>query len=100
MTGVLSRRTVAVLGLATGVVAICVAWLLVGAAGVCGFHENQIATGYCAASSAVRTLLIACLAMTVAVGYVISLRMARLTPIAVAAFCAVAEGLVALVSGW
>jgi hypothetical protein len=91
---------VAVLGLATGVVALCAAWILVGAASLCGFHENQIATGYCAASSTVRTLLIACPAVTVAVGYVISLRMARLTPLALAAFGAIAEGLVALVSGW
>jgi len=39
-------------------------------------------------------------AVTVVVGYVISLRTTRLTPLALGALSAVAGGLVLLVSGW
>jgi hypothetical protein len=98
MTG-LSRSAVAMTGLAVAIVAIVAAEILVGAVNLCGLGENQVATGYCAASEGVRGLLAGLPILTVTVGYAISLRSARLTPVALAACCAVAEGAIALVGG-
>ena len=58
MTG-LPRWAIALLGLVVGSVALVAAIVLVGAASLCGFDENQAATGYCAASSVVRLLVVA-----------------------------------------
>jgi hypothetical protein len=99
MTG-LSRRSVAVIGLLAGAVAVVAALVLVGATSLCGLGENQPPTGYCAANQTVRSLLVALPAVTVIIGYVLSLRAGRLTPVAIAALCAVAEGIVALTAGY
>lgn len=95
MTG-LSRRSIAIIGLIAGIIAVVAALLLVGAASLCGVHENQTPTGYCAANETVRSLLVAIPVLTVIVGYALSLRACRLTPIGVAALCAIAEGVIAL----
>jgi hypothetical protein len=99
MTG-LSRWSIAVIGLVGGAGAAVVAIVLVGAASLCGFSENQTPTGYCAAGATTRSLLVVIPALTVAIGYAVSVRTGRLTPVAVAGLCAVAEGLVALVTGY
>lgn len=98
MTG-LSRWAIAGIGLGMGIVAITVAEILLGVASLCGLHENQIATGYCAAGEAAQAVIEGVPIATVILGYAITLRTARLTPIAVAAFCAVAEGLVGMAGG-
>jgi hypothetical protein len=96
----LSRPALAVIGLLAGFLAVCLSWILDGASSFCGLDENQAATGYCAAGSSVQIVLVALPAATVVVGYAVSLTMARLTPVLLAAACAVAEGLLVLVSGW
>jgi hypothetical protein len=99
MTG-LSRTAVALIGLAVGVIAVAAAELLVGAVNLCGLSENEVPAGYCAASPAVRAVLCGLPVLTVIAGYAVSLRSARLTPVALAAAGAVAEGVVALVGGY
>ena len=99
MTG-LSRRSIAIIGLIIGIIAVIAALVLVGAAGLCGLDENQTASGYCAANRTVRTLLVALPVMTVTTGYALSLRASRLTPVAIAALCAIAEGIIALTAGY
>jgi hypothetical protein len=99
MTG-LSRRSIAIIGLLAGIVAVIAALVLVGAASLCGLDENQTPTGYCAANQTVRTLLETIPVITVITGYALSLRAGRLTPIAIAALCAVAEGIIAVTAGY
>lgn len=99
MTG-LPRWAIALIGLVVGAFAIIAAVVLAGAASLCGFDENQVATGYCAAGDTLRVLIVAVPAVTVIVGYAMSLWTGRLTPIAIAALCAVGEGLVALGGYW
>jgi hypothetical protein len=96
----LSRWKVAVLGLVGGVVAALVAIVVVGGASLCGFSENQTPSGYCAASAAARAFLVAVPVLTVIGGFVLSLRAGRLTPVAIAGLCAIAEGLIALGFGY
>ena len=99
MTG-LSRRSIACIGLVVAVVAVIASAVLVGAASLCGFHENQTPAGYCAASQTVRFVLVAVPVSTVIVGYALSLRMGRVTPIAIAVLCALAASAVALAAGY
>jgi hypothetical protein len=99
MTG-FPRWVIALLGLVIGGVAVIAAILLVGAARLCGSDENQELKGYCAAGDTVRFLVVAIPAATVILGYLLSLWTGRLTPIAIAALCAIAEGLAALVAGY
>lgn len=99
MTG-LSRWAIALIGLFLGAAAIIASVVLVGAANLCGFDENQVETGYCAAGDTLRLLLVAVPTVTVIVGYAISLWTGRLTPIAIAALCAVGAALVALGAGY
>ena len=95
MTG-LSRGAVAGVGLVIGLVAVFIAIACSGAFSWCGFDENQAPGGYCGVSSFLRAALIAIPAITVLVGYVASVTRVRLTPIALASFIAVSEGLIAL----
>jgi hypothetical protein len=96
----LSRRSIAVIGLLAGIIAASAALVLVGASSLCGLDENRTPTGYCAANETVRSLLVALPVLTVIVGYARSLRACRLTPIGVAAICAIAEGIIALTAGY
>jgi hypothetical protein len=96
----LSRRSIACIGFVVAVVAVIACVALDGAASLCGFHENQTPAGYCAASQTVRFLLVAAPVSTVIVGYALSLRMGRVTPIAIAALCALAGSAVVLAAGY
>ena len=95
MTG-LSRRSIAVIGLLAGIIAVIAALVLVGAASLCGLDENQAPAGYCAANQTARFLLVAVPVITVIIGYALTLRAGRLTPIGIAALCAIGEGIIAL----
>lgn len=99
MTG-LPRWAIGLIGLTVGGLASIAAVVLMGAASLCGFDENQDLKGYCATGDTVRFIVVAIPIGTVIVGYLLSLWTGRLTPIAVAALCAVAEGLAALGAGY
>jgi hypothetical protein len=93
MTG-LPRWAIAIAGVAVVVAALVAVVVIVGAASMCGFDENQAPTGYCAAGGSVRFLVVAIPAVTLSAGYGASLWKARITPVAVAATLAVVEAVV------
>ncbi|MEA2195393.1 MAG: hypothetical protein QOG42_1827 [Solirubrobacteraceae bacterium] len=99
MTG-LSRRSIAIIGLIAGIIAVIAALVLVGAASLCGLDENQTPAGYCAANQTGRSLLVAVPVITVIIGYALTLRAGRLTPMGIAALCAIGEGIIALTVGY
>jgi hypothetical protein len=90
------RWAIAIIGLVVAIISVVLSLVLVGAVNFCGLAENQPPGGYCAASQSARTAVVVVPLVTIALGYGLTVRAARLAPVAVAALVAVAEGLTVL----